>query len=491
MSNPPHPRNGANAPENAPSASTASGVAAHRDTHPGAIHLGLRENLGQFALLASITFGVGLVIGAERVTLPLLAGHAFGITSFLATLSFIISFGVVKAALNLVAGRLNDRWGRKPVLLVGWLAALPVPFLIIFAPNWGWVVAANVLLGFNQGFTWTTTVTSKVDLVGPRNRGFALGINEFSGYAGVSIGGLVGGALAGVYGLRVAPFVFILLVAAAATLASALLVRETRPYAQLESQQTYLHVSRRRAQAADPPSEAASPALNSVSTPATEPVKPNSPVAPPGVPTIFALTSWGDRALAAASLAGLIEKFTDTLVWGLFPLYFARAGLGAPAIGALVGVYTGSWAILQLYTGHLSDRLGRKWLIAGGFELVAVGIALTLLGGGLGWWIVGALLMGVGMALLYPTLLAAVSDVARPLWRGTALGVYRLWRDSGYAFGALAIGLVADQFGLVTGFWLVIALMVGCGLVIALVMYETQPERRAVFPDWERDPRLQ
>ncbi len=423
-----------------------------------ALRLGLRANLGQFVLLATITFGVGLVIGAERVTLPLLAGHAFGVTSLVATLSFIISFGVVKAVLNLVAGRLNDRWGRKPVLLLGWLAALPMPFLIIFAPTWGWVVAANVLLGINQGLTWTTTVTSKVDLVGPHNRGFALGVNEFSGYAGVSVGGLVGGVLAGVYGLRVAPYVFVLLVVIAATATSALLVRETLPYTTLERQQQQ--------------QGAAS-------------------AAPPDLRTIFALTTWGDRALASASLAGLVEKFTDTLVWGLFPLYFARAGLSVATIGALVGVYTGSWAILQLYTGHLSDRLGRKWLIAGGFELVAAGIVLTLLGGELSWWLIGALTMGAGMALLYPTLLAVVSDVARPQWRGTALGVYRLWRDSGYAIGALAIGLIADRFGLTTGFWLVIALMAGCGLLVALVMYETQPERRVVFPAWERDPRLQ
>ncbi|HZC05193.1 MAG TPA: MFS transporter [Ktedonobacterales bacterium] len=454
-------------------------------THPSALRLGLRENLGQFVLLASVTFGIGLVIGAERVTLPLLAGHAFGVTSFLATLSFIVSFGAVKAALNLVAGGLNDRWGRKPVLILGWLAALPAPFLIIFAPNWAWVVAANVLLGFNQGFAWTTTVTSKVDLVGPRNRGFALGINEFSGYAGVTIGGLVGGALAGAYGLRVAPFIFILLVVAAATLTSALLVRETRPYAHLESRRD----QQRRAQAAGVASAADTAFRTTPFMPAT--IQATSSSVPPRMTTIFALTSWGDRTLATASLAGLIEKFADTLVWGLFPLYFARAGLGAPAIGALVGVYTGSWAILQLYTGHLSDRLGRKWLIAVGFELVAVGVSLTLLGGSLAWWISGALLMGVGMALLYPTLLATVSDVARPHWRGTALGVYRLWRDSGYAFGALAIGLVADRFGLQIGFWLVIALMAGCGLVIPLVMYETQPQRRSVFLAWERDPRLE
>ncbi|HLJ36289.1 MAG TPA: MFS transporter [Ktedonobacteraceae bacterium] len=428
-----------------------------------AIQLGLRANLAQFVLLASITFGVGLVVGAERVVVPVLARQDFAVASFVATLAFIVSFGFVKAALNLIAGRLADQYGRKRLLIVGWLVAFPIPFLIIFAPSWGWIVAANLLLGVNQGLAWTMTVTSKIDLVGPRNRGFALGINEFSGYAGVSVGGFLSGLLGGIYGLRVAPFLFVLAVILVMTVAS-LLVHETLPYAHLETQ-------------------ARRPTLEQGESAPSHPR--------PRLAAIFALTTWGDRSLAAASQAGLIEKFTDTLAWGLFPLYFASHGLSPVSIGAVVGTYTGTWAILQIYTGHLTDRIGRKWPIVGGMWLAALGIALVAAGSALLWWLIGALLMGVGMALLYPTLLAVVSDVAAPQWRATSLGVYRLWRDSGYAFGALAIGVVADVFGLLTSFWFAATLMAVSGLIVALLMYETLPTRRTVHPVWEQDARLE
>lgn len=426
--------------------------------------LGLRPNLLQFSFLAAITLGVGLVVGAERVVVPVLAKQDFGIASFLATLAFIVSFGFVKAALNLIAGRLADRFGRKPLLIVGWVLALPVPFLIIFAPSWSWVVAANVLLGMNQGLAWTMTVTSKIDLVGPKQRGFALGINEFSGYAGVSLGGFVGGYLGGTFGLRVAPFLFVLVVILVMLIASGLFVRETRHFTHLEMQQ---HTPNNRLE-----------------------MQTTQPQARPSLAAIFALTTWGDRTLAACSQAGLIEKFTDALAWGLFPLYFASRGLAPVAIGAVVAVYTGTWAVLQIYTGHLTDYLGRKWPIAGGMWLAAGGIVLVALTTTLGGWVVGAMLMGVGMALLYPTLLAAVSDVAAPSWRATSLGVYRLWRDSGYAFGALAIGIVADTFGLQAGFWFAAAIMAVSGLVVALLMYETLPSRRVVHPAWEQEPRF-
>jgi MFS family permease len=427
------------------------------------MQLGLRPNLAQFSLLATITFGVGLVVGAERVVVPVLAKQDFGVATFLATLAFIVSFGFVKAALNLVAGRLADHFGRKPLLVLGWVVALPVPFLIIFAPSWGWIVAANILLGMNQGLAWTMTVTSKIDLVGPKQRGFALGINEFSGYAGVSLGGFVGGYLGGVFGLRVAPFLFVLGVILVMLLASLLLVRETYGFTHLETQQAAQHGHPNVE--ADPPQR-------------------------PSLAAIFALTTWGDRALAATSQAGLIEKFADTLAWGLFPLYFASRGLSPIAIGAVVAAYTGTWAVLQIYTGHLTDRIGRKWPIAGGMWLVASGIVLVALTATLVAWVLGAVLMGVGMALLYPTLLAAVSDVAVPHWRATSLGVYRFWRDSGYALGALAIGIVADAFGLLAGFWFTAAIMAVSGLVVAIFMYETLPSKRVVHPAWEREPRF-
>jgi MFS family permease len=427
------------------------------------VQLGLRPNLAQFSLLASITCGVGLVVGAERVVVPVLAKQDFGIASFLGTLAFIISFGFVKAALNLVAGRLADHFGRKPLLVLGWVIALPVPFLIIFAPSWSWIVAANVLLGMNQGLAWTMTVTSKIDLVGPKQRGFALGINEFSGYVGVSLGSFVGGYLGGVFGLRVAPFLFVLAVILIMLLASVLFVCETQHFTHLETRQAAAQHEHPNASADTLPPR-------------------------PSLAAIFGLTTWGDRTLAACSQAGLIEKFTDTLAWGLFPLYFASRGLAPVEIGAVVATYTGTWAVLQIYTGHLTDRIGRKWPIAGGMWLAAVGIVLVILTATLVGWVVGAVLMGVGMALLYPTLLAAVSDVAAPSWRATSLGVYRFWRDSGYAFGALAIGIIADAFGLLAGFWFAAVIMVASGLLVAIFMYETLPSRRVVHPAWEREP---
>ena len=411
--------------------------------HPQqSLKLGLRENLPQFLLLAVTTFGVGLVIGTERVAVPALGQRQYHLTSFLATLAFIVSFGVVKAALNLVAGRLADRIGRKPLLLVGWLAALPIPLVIIFASSWWWIVLANVLLG----------------------------VNEFSGYAGVSVGGFVGGLLAAAYGAQVAPFIFMLVVALIFLGVSRFAIDETLPFTRVEA--------------------AAVSSLAAHASP-DSPAEPAEPVALPSLGAVFALTTWGDRALAAASQAGLVEKFTDTLAWGIFPLYFASRGLPLASIGALVAVYTGSWAVLQLYTGHLTDVVGRKWPIAGGMWLAAGGIALVALSGGLVGWIAGALLMGVGMALLYPTLLAAVSDVARPRWRASSLGVYRLWRDSGYALGALLIGVVADRFGLLAGFWFCAAAMALSGLLVATLMYETLPTRRVTHLAWERDARFQ
>lgn len=436
------------------------------------MRLGLRENLPQFLLLAGTTFGVGLVIGSERVVGPALAQGRFHITSFLLTLTFIVSFGVVKSALNLVAGRLADRVGRKPLLLLGWLAALPIPFMIVFAPSWWWVVLANVLLGVNQGFAWTITVTSKIDLVGARSRGFALGINEFSGYAGVALGGFVGGLLSSIYGPNVAPFVFMLVVTLVFLGVSRFLIHETLPYAHIEHAQVMRATTQVDERASDAPADLSAAPL-------------------PSLRAIFALTTWGDRTLAAASQAGLVEKFADTLAWGLFPLYFASRGLSLASIGALVAVYTGAWAALQIFTGYLTDRIGRKWPIVAGMWLAAAGIALVGLSDGLPGWISGALLMGIGMALLYPTLLATVSDVGRPRWRGSALGVYRLWRDSGYALGALLIGVIADAFGLLAGFWFAAAIMVVSGLIVAVLMYETLPSRRVTHPAWERDPRFQ
>jgi MFS family permease len=404
------------------------------------LRLGLAANRQQFTLLALITSFVGLVVGVERVAVPILGKQGFHLTSFTIALAFITSFGFVKAALNLLAGRLADHYGRKPLLIAGWLVALPVPFMIIIAPSWAWVVAANVLVGVNQGLAWSMTVTSKIDLVGPKRRGFAMGINEFSGYAGVSVGGIAAGYLVGAYGLRPAPYLLMLAVALAGLALSVLTVRETMPFAHLEAR----------------------------TLAASEPC--------PSWWEVFTLTSWRNKSMFALSQAGLIEKFADTLAWGLLPIFFLRHGLSPTTAGALVGVYTGAWAVLQLVTGHLSDRIGRKWPIVCGMWLAAAGVIVIGATEGVGTWTGGAIVMGIGMALLYPTLLAGISDVAHPTWRATSLGVYRMWRDSGYAFGGLTIGLVADHFGLLAGFWFSAGILVLSGILVAVLVRETQQQ---------------
>lgn len=411
-------------PERSPSASTRT------------LQLGLGANWRQFALLALTTGFVGLVVGVERLALPILGRQSFHLTSYTIALSFIVSFGFVKAGLNLLAGRLADRYGRKPLLLAGWLVALPVPLMIMLAPSWGWVVAANILVGVNQGLAWSMTVTSKIDLAGPARRGFALGINEFSGYAGVSAGGIAAGYVVGADGVRPAPYLLMLAIIVVGLLLSLITVRETAPFARLEAR------SHTRSEQ------------------------------PLSWWHVFVLTSWRNKSAFALSQAGLIEKFADTLAWGLLPLFFLRHGLSPATAGALVGVYTGTWAVLQLVTGHLSDRIGRRWPIVSGMWLAALGVVVIALAGRSMIWFVGTVVMGGGMALLYPTLLAGVSDLAHPSWRATSLGVYRMWRDSGYAFGGLTIGLAADRFGLLAGFWFSAILLAFSGLLVAALFRE-------------------
>lgn len=401
------------------------------------LRLGLAANWQQFTLLALITSFVGLVVGVERVAVPILGKQGFHLTSFTIALAFITSFGFVKATLNLLAGRLADHYGRKPLLIAGWAVAIPVPFMIMAAPSWAWVVAANLLVGVNQGLAWSMTVTSKIDLVGPKRRGFAMGVNEFSGYAGASLGGIAAGYLVGAYGLRPAPYLLMVAIIVAGLALSVLTVRETAPFAHLEA--------------------------STLAVPETR----------PSWWQVFTLTSWRNKSLFALSQAGLIEKFADTLAWGLLPIFFLRHGLSPTAAGVLVGIYTGTWAMLQLVTGHLSDQIGRKWPIVSGMWIVALGIIIIALTATIGVWAVGAIVMGTGMALLYPTLLAGISDIAHPTWRATSLGVYRMWRDSGYAFGGLTIGLVADRFGLLAGFWFSAGILALSGLIVAVLVRET------------------
>ncbi len=419
--------------------------------------LGLRENWQQFALLMLINAFVGAMVGLERSILPLLGEQEFGIASARAALSFVATFGIVKALTNLLAGRLGDRFGRKHVLVAGWLFALPVPLLIISAPTWGWIVAANVLLGVNQGLTWSTAVIMKIDLVGPARRGLAMGLNEFAGYLAVALSALATGLIASHYGLRPEPFYLGIAFAAAGLALSVLFVRDTSAHARVE------------ANAGTTPTPSSELASASTPTPVVGAMR---------FREIFARGTWRDPALASASQAGLVNNLNDGLAWGLFPLLFAAAGLSMREIGLLAFVYPATWGLAQLGTGALSDRWGRKWMIVGGMGLQAAALAAMVVWRGLGPWVASGVALGVGTAMVYPTLLASIGDVAHPAWRGSAVGVYRLWRDLGYAVGALLAGVLADRFGMGTAIGVVAALTAGSGAAVALRMPETLASRR-------------
>lgn len=400
------------------------------------VRLGLRENWPQFALLILINAFVGGMVGIERTVVPLIGAEEFGITSTTLVTSFIVSFGVVKALANLVSGQLADAWGRKRVLVLGWLVGLPVPFMIIWAPSWEWVIAANALLGFNQGLAWSMTVIMKVDLVGPKSRGLAIGLNEFAGYLAVGVTAFLTGYLAARYGLRPAPIYLGIVYAVLGTLLSVLLVRDTREHVRLEA-----------------------------SSHARE-------AAPIGFREVFALTTFKDRNLFAASQAGLVNNLNDGMSWGIFPLFFAAFGLGVERIGILKAIYPATWGILQIATGPLSDRWGRKGLIVAGMWVQATGLFVTATTRQFEWWLVGSLLLGLGTAMVYPSLIAAVSGASHPTWRARSLSVYRFWRDLGYAIGALSAGLMADRFGLSWAILAIAVLTFLSGAVVAVVMRE-------------------
>jgi MFS family permease len=402
------------------------------------VRLGLGPNLAQFSLLVVINAFVGAMVGLERTILPAIAEHEFHLAARAAVLSFIVVFGVTKSLTNYFAGRFSDAVGRKRVLVGGWLVALPFPFLLMWAPSWGWVLFANVLLGVSQGLTWSTTVIMKIDLAGPARRGFAMGLNEFAGYGAVALSALATGYVAQAYGLRPQPFYLGVAFAVIGLALSAVLVRETHAHARHEAKHH------------------AAPAVGT-----------------PSQREIFLKTSFTDRELSSVSQAGLVNNLNDGMAWGLFPLLYASAHLSLERIGWLAAIYPGVWGIGQLFTGALSDRLGRKWLIAGGMWVQAVGITLIVMSSQLAGFAGGAALLGLGTAMVYPTLLAAIADVAHPSWRASAVGVYRLWRDLGYAIGALLAGLTADAFGLDAAVWLVAAITFASGLVVAFRMRET------------------
>ena len=403
------------------------------------VRLGVRENWKQFSLLVLINAFVGSMVGAERVVLPLLAEQEFGLVSRVAILSFIVSFGLTKAFANLFAGRMSDRLGRKRVLVAGWLFALPIPLLIFFAPSWQWIVLANILLGLNQGLCWSTTVIMKIDLVGPKHRGFAMGLNEAAGYLAVSLAALGSGYLAGRFGLRSAPLWIGAISGVMGLLLSAAFVKES------------LHHVRHEATTKQMSEESLA------------------------FWSVFWQTSWSNRALFSVTQAGMINNLNDGMAWGLLPLYFASHGLSLKQVSILGALYPAVWGITQLGTGALSDRLGRKGLIASGMFVQGASIIGLVITGGFFRWALCGMLLGVGTAMVYPALLAAIGDVAHPSWRASSVGVYRLWRDCGYALGALLAGALADALGMAWAIAGVGMLTVLSGTVVLFVMYETNP----------------
>ena len=403
------------------------------ESAPG-VSLGLRANWQQFSLLVLINAFVGGMVGLERTVVPLIGSEEFKIASTTLVVSFIVSFGVIKAVANLVSGHLADVWGRKRVLVVGWLFGLPVPFMVMWAPSWEWVVAANALLGINQGFAWSMTVIMKIDLVGPRTRGLAVGLNEFAGYLAVGVTAFLTGYIAAHYGLRPAPFYLGIGYAILGLALSVLLVRDTRDHVRLEARGN------------------------------------QQQIAPTNFWEIFSLTSFRDRNLFAACQAGLVNNLNDGMSWGIFPLFFVSFGLGVERIGILKAVYPGTWGILQIATGLLSDRWGRKGLIVAGMWVQSAGLFLTAFTRSFESWLIGSLLLGLGTAMVYPTLIAAVSDASHPTWRARSLSVYRFWRDLGYAIGALSAGLIADSFGLAAAINAIAALTFMSGAVAGVLI---------------------
>ncbi|GGQ39096.1 MFS transporter [Couchioplanes azureus] len=405
------------------------------------VQLGLRANLAQFSLLVAVNALVGGLLGQERTVLPLLAEREFHLAAYTAALTYILAFGATKAVTNFFAGTWADRYGRKPVLLAGWLIGIPVPLMIIWAPSWAWIVAANVLLGINQGLAWSTTVIMKIDLAGPSRRGLAMGLNEAAGYLAVAGTALATGWLAAGHGLRPAPFLLGLAYAGLGLGLSLVFVRETREHARAEA-------------AAHQPADGTHRGELRTGQ-------------------IAALVSYQEPALASASQAGMVNNLNDGLAWGLFPLLFATAGLSLTQIGTLAALYPAVWGLGQVAFGPASDRYGRKSFIVAGMLVQAVALAGFAAGDSFAVWTAAAVLLGLGTAAVYPTLLAAIGDVAHPAWRARAVGVYRLWRDGGFAVGAILAGIVADLAGIRAAVWVVAALTAASGLLAWVRMYET------------------
>ncbi len=420
-----------------------------------AYQFGIRNNLEQFLHQLLQVLLVGMTLGMMRTVIPALAEREFGVPkgSFLMLMAFVVAFGFVKGTLNFVAGRLSERIGRKQVLLFGWLIALPIPPMIMYATSWNWIVAATILLGINQGLTWSMTQTAKLDITHPQQRGLTIGLNEFSGYFGVALAGIITAYLSQWLGARIGLMWFGMSTVVIAIITTQLWVRDTLPWAHSEAR-----------------AHAAGRAVGPV------PRYPKNISEYPGTWEVFSLMSWRDKRMLALSQAGLVEKFVDALIWVFYPVYLYQQGLSLANIGWVVGMYGFVWGGSQFVTGKLSDHIGRRWPIISGMWLCGIGVGLTLMAEGLYWWSFSAALTGLGMALLYPNLSAAVGDIAHPNWRGSAIGIYRFWRDLGYGIGALLLGVASNASGVLsTGFWLVSCAMLLSGLWVWIACEETHP----------------
>jgi MFS family permease len=420
-----------------------------------AMKYGIRANWRQILQQLLQVLFVGMALGMMRTVVPALAESEFGVPrdSFMLLVAFVVAFGLVKGTMNFVAGRLAETIGRRPVLLIGWMIALPIPLLIYFAPAWSWIVAATVLLGVNQGLTWSMTQTAKLDLTRADQRGLVIGLNEFAGYVGVASAGVATGYAASLLGPRAGLLWFGAAVIGLATLLALLAVVETLPWAHAELKRH---------------------AAGAVSV--LRPRYPHGVSTQPTTREIFALMSWRDHRMAALCQAGLVEKFVDALVWVFWPIYLHRQGVSLPGIGWIVGVYGFTWGGAQLFAGRFSDKVGRHRLNVGGMWLCGIGVALLPLGKGSAWWSMSAAIAGLGMALLYPNLSAAIADISHPNWRASAIGIYRFWRDLGYAVGALGLGAAAALGGRIeNAFWFVAIAMGLSGLALYYWGEETHP----------------
>jgi MFS family permease len=450
----------------------------HNETHddekadsPPAIRLGLKTNINQFLLLILINAFVGAMIGLEQTVVPLLGKEVFGLESNVLILSFIASFGIVKAILNLFAGNLSDRWNRKKVLVLGWLFAIPVPFFLLYAPNWNWVLFANVLLGVNQGLAWSMTVNMKIDLVGKERRGLALGLNEFAGYVSVALVGFFTGYIAAAYGLAPYPLYLGIGFSVLGLVLSVAFVKDTSRFTELELKNDLEGEEKDEGQDDVKGRPISTGKESPPSTNGRHLLGESNLI----FKQIFLETSWRDRSLLAASQAGLVNNLIFGVTWGVFTIYLVSLGISISDTAFLKALHPGVWGFLQLATGSLSDSIGRKRLIYPGMIVQSFGIWMVLASGNNFFGLMaGMVLLGVGTALVYPTLLAVISDIANPRWRATSLGVYRFWRDLGFVFGAVGIGFIADVSGLSTALHIVAWISLGSGIFVLLFMRETR-----------------